>query len=55
MLSHGKTMMGKQKVASGFAPQDDLFAIVSLPSCFHGYGVYKILKFKLLWLKNLSF
>ena len=32
MLSHEKTMMGKQKVASGFAPQDDLFAIVSLPS-----------------------
>ena len=33
MLSHGKTMMGKQKVASGFVPQDDLYAIVSFPSC----------------------
>ena len=44
MLSHGKTMMGKNKVSCGYAAIDAIFAIVSLPSCFIATAFVKSFK-----------
>ncbi len=41
MLSHGKTMMGKNMVSCGYAASDAVFAIVSLPSCFNATAFVK--------------